>query len=91
MIIVKPVWKPDAGAPAGGGTAARRFVARIGRDRLVIEVSPRGEGRLTINDVEIARVTDARGSREAFRELKKAAERRLRQLAAERAAPTTAR
>ena len=69
----KPNWKSNDQAAAGRGATAQQFFATVGGDKFEIEVAPWGEGQLKVNGREIARVTDAKGRREAFRDLDKAA------------------
>lgn len=70
-------WKPAAGFAAGKGATVQQFVATFGNDSFQIEVAPWGEGRLRVNGLEIAHVSDRKDRREAFRYLKKAAENYL--------------
>ena len=55
----------------------QEFVAAVGNDKLEIDVAPWGEGYFKVNGREIAHVDDAKDRRQAFRELKKIAERYL--------------
>jgi hypothetical protein len=52
----------------------------VGGARLVIDVTPWGEGHLRVNGREIAHVTDAADRRQAFRRLDEIADRFLRGL-----------
>jgi enoyl-[acyl-carrier protein] reductase I len=74
MSSRKPNWKSNDKAAAGRGATAQQFFATVGGDKLEIEVAPWGEGHLKVNGREIARVTDAKDRRQAFRDLDKAAE-----------------
>jgi enoyl-[acyl-carrier protein] reductase I len=67
-------WKTNEDLPAGKGATLQAFVASAGDARLEIEVAPWGEGHLRVNGREVAHVNDAKDRRQAFRELKKAAE-----------------
>jgi enoyl-[acyl-carrier protein] reductase I len=73
----RPNWKSNDKAAAGKGATAQQFFATVGGDKLEIEVAPWGDGHLTINGREVARVTAAKDRRQAFRELDIAAERYL--------------
>ena len=90
MNTIKPSWKPNQGMPVGKGATVQQFVATVGRDKLEIEVAPWGEGTLKINGVQIGQVKDSNGSRQAFRDLKKLAERHMRKRAAVQVAAPTA-
>jgi enoyl-[acyl-carrier protein] reductase I len=59
----------------GKGAAVQQFVANVGNDRLEIDVAPWGEGHSKVNGREVAHVNDAKDRRQAFREIKKIAER----------------
>jgi enoyl-[acyl-carrier protein] reductase I len=90
MPLIKPSWRPNRDLAIGKGSTVQQFVATFGRNRLEIEVAPWGEGTLKINGVQIAQVCDRKGRREAFGDLKKIAERHMRQRADVRVAkPTT--
>jgi len=67
-------WKARDGLAVGKGATIQEFVAVAGTKQLEIDVSPWGEGHLKVDGREIAHVSDAKGRREAFRELKKMAE-----------------
>ena len=56
----------------------QQFVATVGDDELEIDVAPWGEGHLKVNGREIAHINDAKDRRQAFRDLKKIAERYCR-------------
>jgi len=75
---IRPNWKPNMDVAVGKGTTVQQFSAAVGADRLEIEVAPWGEGKLKINGVAIAQVSDKKDRREAFRALKTIAERYLR-------------
>jgi enoyl-[acyl-carrier protein] reductase I len=57
------------------GSTVQEFVASFGDKKLEIDVAPWGEGHLKVNGQEIARIDDAEDRRDAFRRLKKIAER----------------
>ncbi len=71
-------WTANASLAVGKGATVQQFTASFGSDRLEIEVAPWGEGQFRVNGREIARINDAKDRREAFRELKKIAERYVR-------------
>jgi enoyl-[acyl-carrier protein] reductase I len=77
MTFSKPDWKTNEKLAVGKGATAQEFFATVGRDKLVIDVAPWGEGRLKVNGREIAHLDHAKDRRQAFRELKKIAERYL--------------
>ncbi len=90
MPATKPSWKPNQDLAVGKGATLQQFFATVGPDRLEIEVAPWGEGTLTINGVQIAKVSERKDRREAFRELRAIAERHMRKrTAAPAAKPTT--
>ena len=68
-------WKTNSALAAGKGATVQQFVAILGKDRLEAEVAPWGEGHLRINGRDIAHIDDAKDRRQAFREIKKIAER----------------
>ena len=68
-------WKTNSALAAGKGATVQQFVAILGDDRLEAEIAPWGEGHLRINGRDIARIDDAKDRRQAFREIKKIAER----------------
>lgn len=78
MTTSKASWKPNEDLAVGKGATLQQFFATIGSDRLEIEVAPWGEGTLKINGVQIARVSERKDRREAFRDLKNIAERHMR-------------
>jgi enoyl-[acyl-carrier protein] reductase I len=86
MPTIKPSWKPNEDLAVGKGATLQQFFATVGSDRLEIEVAPWGEGTLKVNGVEIAKVSERKDRREAFRDLKTIAERHMRKRAA---APVT--
>jgi len=73
----KPNWKSNDKAAAGRGATLQQFFATVAGDKFEIEVTPWGEGNLRVNGREIARVTDAKDRRQAFRDLDEAAVRYL--------------
>ncbi len=77
MTMEKLDWKSNEDLPVGKGATVQAFVATLSVDRLEIDVAPWGEGHLKVNGREIARVDDAKDRRQAFRELKKMADRYL--------------
>jgi enoyl-[acyl-carrier protein] reductase I len=81
MDALRPDWKSIEGLAVGKGATVQEFVATVGDDRLEIDVAPWGEGRLKVNGKQIAHIGDAKDRREAFRELKKIAERYLQEQA----------
>jgi enoyl-[acyl-carrier protein] reductase I len=81
MPTIKPNWTPNRDLAVGKGATLQQFFATIGPDRLEIEVAPWGEGTLKINGVEIARVSERKNRREAFRDLRSIAERHMRKRA----------
>jgi len=74
---MKPDWKANEELPVGKGATFQQWVAKVGDDKLVMDVAPWGEGHLKVNDREIAHINDAKDRREAFRNLNKIAERYL--------------
>jgi enoyl-[acyl-carrier protein] reductase I len=81
MAALQPDWKSIEGLAVGKGATVQEFVATVGSDKLQIDVAPWGEGHLRVNGKEIARVDDAKDRRQAFRELKRMAERYLQEQA----------
>jgi enoyl-[acyl-carrier protein] reductase I len=81
MPTLQPDWKSIEGLAVGKGATVQEFVATVGDDRLEIEVAPWGEGLLKVNGKQIARIGDAKDRRQAFRELKKIAQRYLKERA----------
>jgi enoyl-[acyl-carrier protein] reductase I len=77
MTTAVPEWKTNQAVAVGKGATLQEFTATVGDDRLAIAVAPWGEGHLKVNGREIAHVDDTRDRRQAFRELKKMAERYL--------------
>jgi enoyl-[acyl-carrier protein] reductase I len=75
MSFAKTEWKAKDGLAAGKGATVQEFVASVGRDIFEIDVAAWGEGHLRINGREIAHVDSAKDRRQAFRDLKKIAER----------------
>jgi enoyl-[acyl-carrier protein] reductase I len=78
MTASMPIWKANEDLPVGKGATVQQFVAKVGNDRLEIDVAPWGEGHFKVNGREIARISDAKDRRQAFRELKTIAERYVR-------------
>jgi enoyl-[acyl-carrier protein] reductase I len=78
MIATKTSWQPNENLPVGKGATVQQFIATVGADKLEIDVAPWGEGALKVNGVEVAQVTNRKDRREAFRDLKKIAERYIR-------------
>ncbi len=87
MPSTRPNWKPNEHLAVGKGATLQEFFATVGPDRLEIEVAPWGEGTLKINGVQIAKVSERKDRREAFRDLKNIAERHMRKRVA--ASPST--
>jgi enoyl-[acyl-carrier protein] reductase I len=83
----KPDWKPNEALAVGKGATVQEFVATVGDDKLEIDVAPWGEGHLKVNGRQVAHINDAKNRREAFRALKRIAERYLN----ERSAPGSKR
>jgi enoyl-[acyl-carrier protein] reductase I len=75
MAITMPDFKSDDSLAVGKGATVQQFIAIVGNDRLEIDVAPWGEGHLKVNGKQIAHVNDAKDRRQAFRDLKKAAEK----------------
>jgi enoyl-[acyl-carrier protein] reductase I len=88
MPAIKPSWKPNEDIAVGKGATLQQFFATVGPDRLEIEVAPWGEGTLKVNGVQIAKISERKDRREAFRDLKTIAERHMRERAALVAEPT---
>src|SRR6516162_1743544 len=82
MSVSKVDWKSNGALAVGKGATVQEFLASVGADKLVIDVAPWGEGRLRVNEQEIAHLKDAKDRRQAFRELKKIAEHYLQTKAA---------
>ncbi len=68
-------WKINEALAAGKGATLQQFFANAGSDRLEIDVAPWGEGHLKVNGREVAHIDNAKDRRQAFREIKKIAER----------------
>jgi enoyl-[acyl-carrier protein] reductase I len=77
MPSSKPDWKTNENLAAGKGATVQEFFATAGDDKLVIDVAPCGEGHFRVNGREIAHISDAKDRRQAFRSLKKIADRYL--------------
>jgi enoyl-[acyl-carrier protein] reductase I len=71
-------WKVNQDLPVGKGTTIEEFVALAGKRKYVIDVAPWGEGRITIDGREIARLADAKDRQQAFRSLSVIAEQHLK-------------
>ena len=71
-------WKVNQDLPVGKGTTIEEFVALAGKRKYVIDVAPWGEGRITVDGREIARLADAKDRQQAFRSLSVIAEQHLR-------------
>ena len=71
-------WKVNQDLPVGKGTTIEEFVALAGKHKYVIDVAPWGEGRITVDGREIARLADAKDRQQAFRSLSVIAEQHLR-------------
>ena len=68
-------WRSNDAMAVGKGATIQQFIANVGNDRLEIDVAPWGEGHFKVNGREVAHVDDAKDRRQAFREIKKIAER----------------
>jgi len=68
-------WKADETLAVGKGATLHQFVATLGSDQLAIDVAPWGEAHLKINGREIAHIDYPKDRRQAFREIKKIADR----------------
>ena len=77
MTQSDPEWISNAGLAAGKGATVQEFVASVGRRRLVIDVSPWGEGHLRVDDREVAHIDGATSRYQAFVQLKRIARRYL--------------
>jgi enoyl-[acyl-carrier protein] reductase I len=88
MPSSKPEWKTNESLAVGKGATVQEFFATVGDDKLQIDVAPWGEGHLKINGKEIARIDDAKDRRQAFRSLKKIADRYLEERPSERRKPS---
>jgi len=75
MISKLLEWKTNEALAVGKGATVQQFVATVGDKRLEIDVAPWGEGHLKVNGREIAHIDDAKDRRQAFRDIKKIAER----------------
>jgi enoyl-[acyl-carrier protein] reductase I len=71
-------WKVNQDLPVGKGTTIEEFVALAGKRKYVIDVAPWGEGRITVDGREIARLADAKDRQQAFRSLSVIAKQHLR-------------
>ena len=77
MSASKLDWKTNEALAVGKGATVQEFTATIGGDRFEIDVAPWGEGHLKVNGRQIGHVNDAKDRRQAFRELKRLADRHL--------------
>ena len=71
------VWSVNEEYPVGKGATVQEFVAVVGDSRYVIDVAPWGEGRLTVDSREIARVEGTKDAQQAFDNLCVLTERHL--------------
>jgi enoyl-[acyl-carrier protein] reductase I len=88
MTANKPEWKTNENLAVGKGATVQEFFATVGDDKLQIDIAPWGEGHLRINGKQIAHVDDAKDRRQAFRNLKKIADRYLEERSSERRKPS---
>jgi enoyl-[acyl-carrier protein] reductase I len=88
MTANKPEWKTNENLAAGKGATVQEFFATVGDDKLQIDIAPWGEGHLRINGKQIAHIDDAKDRRQAFRNLKKIADRYLEERSSERRKPS---
>jgi enoyl-[acyl-carrier protein] reductase I len=77
MVSARLDWKSNDALSAGKGATVQEFSAIVGSDRLEIDVSPWGEGRLRVNGRVVAHVTDGKSRREAFHKLNSIADQLL--------------
>jgi enoyl-[acyl-carrier protein] reductase I len=77
MTSARANWEPNRDIPLGKGATFQQFIATVGAAKLEIDVAPWGEGHLKVNGREVAQVKDAKDRRQAFRDMKQAAERYL--------------
>jgi enoyl-[acyl-carrier protein] reductase I len=75
MGLVVLEWKTDPTLAVGKGATVQQFVTTLGNNQLEISVAPWGEAHLRVNGREIARIDDAKDRRQAFRAIKKIADR----------------
>jgi enoyl-[acyl-carrier protein] reductase I len=68
-------WKADETLAVGRGATVQEFIAKLGADLLAIDVAPWGEARLKVNGRQIAHIDYPKDRRQAFREIKKIADR----------------
>jgi enoyl-[acyl-carrier protein] reductase I len=83
MTSARANWEPNRDIPLGKGATFQQFIATVGAAKLEIDVAPWGEGHLKVNGREVAQVKDAKDRRQAFRDMKQAAERYLQGQTAE--------
>lgn len=67
-------WAVNNNFPVGKGACIQEFTALADGAAYLIDVAPWGEGRFTVDGREIARIDDARDSREAWSKLSALAE-----------------
>jgi len=77
MTLNKLNWKTNINLAVGKGATVQEFIAMVGDVELKIDVAPWGEGHLKVNGRQIAHIDHAKDRRQAFRELKKMADRYL--------------
>ena len=77
MTVNRPDWKSNDSLSVGKGATVQEFTATVGDTKLLIDVAPWGEGHLRVNGREIAHIDDAKDRRQAFRNLKRIADRYL--------------
>jgi len=68
-------WGANQNLATGKGATVQEFIATFGGRTLKIDVAPWGEGHLRVDGIEIGHVTNAKGRRQAFDEMKKVANR----------------
>ena len=76
MPSKKMVW--TANLPVEKRATVRQFVATSGTDNLEINVASWGKGDLKVNGIEIARIKDRKNRCQTFIDLRKIAERHVR-------------
>lgn len=75
MAAGKTDWKAKENLAVGKGATVQEFIADTDGAKFEIDVSPWGEGHLRVNGREVAHIDNAKDRRQAFRELKKIADR----------------
>jgi hypothetical protein len=58
-------WTANQDISVGKGATIEEFVAIAGKRQYIIDVAPWGEGRITVDGREIARIADAKDPRQA--------------------------